>query len=461
MMRYIWSHIARNLVMTLRLSHILSTSGLQAAPLAACPPAPNLPVKGEIVSAGDEGEVPIPEQLAAQGPRRARIWDLGTKLHCSIIGTCLSTIDLRDILRKLRVSGAAEASDHDLHCMAVVIAGERAGGAKFLQKALDRRHRGDIVRYSRAKEPATLLHLWDECLRQGNIPGAYWAVLTHQLTTEDVVKRVFGDVHMLSHLVGAANRADIRRLRELQQDNAALAAKIERQQRQLQQGFAERDAKISHLNELLTEQGCKLSKLPTLIEGSGDDGLNLVIDQLKTRLAREAARCERSELRARELTAKIDETERALQASWRECAVMREELDIIERQLTKLGRPHAEAAVQLSGLTVLYVGGRAHQIPRMKELIESAGARFLHHDGGIEHSSGLLPGLVGRADRVFFPTDCVSHDAATAIKRACRLTQKIYEPLRTASLTCLLSALLRNSLVPGGHASEQQADARV
>src|SRR5262249_56449253 len=39
---------------------------------------------------------------------------------------------------------------------------------------------------------------------------------------EDIVNRVFGDVHMLSHLVGAANRADIRRLRELKQDNVAL-----------------------------------------------------------------------------------------------------------------------------------------------------------------------------------------------------------------------------------------------
>jgi hypothetical protein len=81
----------------------------------------------------------------------------------------------------------------------------------------------------------------------------------------------------------------------------------------------------------------------------------------------------------------------------------------------------------------------------MKEIIERAGARFLHHDGGIEHSSGLLPGLVGRADHVFFPVDCISHDAATAIKRACRLTRKIYEPLRTSSLACLFSALVRIS----------------
>jgi hypothetical protein len=35
---------------------------------------------------------------------------------------------------------------------------------------------------------------------------------------------------MLSHLVGAANRADIRRLRELESENVALQDKVARQQ---------------------------------------------------------------------------------------------------------------------------------------------------------------------------------------------------------------------------------------
>jgi len=75
---------------------------------------------------------------------------------------------------------------------------------------------------------------------------------------------------------------------------------------------------------------------------------------------------------------------------------------------------------EFSGRTILYVGGRAHQIPQFKALVERTGARFLHHDGGIEHSSALLPGLVSRADHLFFPIDCISHDAVSTIKRLCR-----------------------------------------
>jgi hypothetical protein len=98
--------------------------------------------------------------------------------------------------------------------------------------------------------------------------------------------------------------------------------------------------------------------------------------------------------------------------------------------------------LDLSGLTLLYVGGRANQVPHLKDLIERAGAQVLHHDGGIEQSAGILPGLIARADHVLFPIDCISHDAAGTIKRLCRATGKTYAPLRTASLACLLSALV-------------------
>jgi hypothetical protein len=123
---------------------------------------------------------------------------------------------------------------------------------------------------------------------------------------------------------------------------------------------------------------------------------------------------------------------------------MRYELKIVEAHLDELvgqSRPAPEGNLNLSGITVLYVGGRASQIPQFKALIERMGAHFLHHDGGLEQNVGLLPSLVSRADHVTFPVDCVSHDAMVTIKRLCRQTGRPYRPLRNASLTCLLSFL--------------------
>jgi hypothetical protein len=49
--------------------------------------------------------------------------------------------------------------------------------------------------------------------------------LTHPATTQDIVTRIFAGVDMLSHVVGTANRADIRPLQQLEADSAALSAR--------------------------------------------------------------------------------------------------------------------------------------------------------------------------------------------------------------------------------------------
>jgi len=376
--------------------------------------------------------------------RRTQIWDLHPSLHCSIIGTCLSSAELRHLLVRLKVQGAETADDHDLHILGVLLAGRSKAGAKHLQKTLDRRHQPSLNQFAKAKDAAAVSALWEDALGRGDIPGAYWALLTHPAATDAMVKDVFGKVHMLSHLVGAANRADIRRLRQLEEDNAALTAKLERQQRQLRDGFTGRDESIRRLNDMLARA---VSQGATAASFEAAEDVRVVKDalaELDRRLAHETSRRERLERRLATVSGALNEAERARQRAEGELAALQQELAALE---ARLGAPLQTEdggwpdGLDLHGLTVLYVGGRANQAPQLKGLVESTKGRFLHHDGGIEHNAALLPGLVSRADIAVFPVDCVSHDAAAAVKRACRQLGKRYIPLRTSSLACLLSGL--------------------
>jgi hypothetical protein len=144
------------------------------------------------------------EAASSQPPRRSKIWELAETLHCSIIGTGLSNAELRPTLARLGVKGIEAADDHELHVVGVMLAGRRDAGAKLLQKALDRRHAVAIKQYAKAKDEDALRRMWDESMRSSDIPGAYWALLSHAIATETTVKKAFQDVHMLSHLVGAA-----------------------------------------------------------------------------------------------------------------------------------------------------------------------------------------------------------------------------------------------------------------
>jgi hypothetical protein len=138
----------------------------------------------------------------------------------------------------------------------------------------------------------------------------------------------------------------------------------------------------------------------------------------------------------------MKKTAEALQTAQGERDALRREIESLEDHIAAVLQPaSSEPALELSARTILYVGGRPNQIPQLKALVERTGARFLHHDGGIEHSSSLLPGLISRADVLLFPIDCISHDAVATLKRLCRQLEKPYLPLRTASLATLASSL--------------------
>jgi hypothetical protein len=373
--------------------------------------------------------------------RRTAIWDMHHSVHCSIVGTCLSNAEIRRLLIKLGVQGAESANDHDLHKQGVALAGRQQGGGKFIQKALDHRHETAIRQFAKAKDENALRELWEEALKRGDIPGAYWAVLSHPAASDAIMRKAFGDVHMLSHMVGAANRADIRRLCRLEEQNAALLAKVEAQQLQLRDGFTERDNKIRMLNEALTRA---LAQTPASPESTSDDAraAREALTNLDRRLSREIISRERLERRLQSATLTATKAERALRDLRNECDGLGRELALLEAQLDDwLAEDNNSGTPKLSGAQVLYVGGRAHQVPQLRAVVERAGGALLHHDGGIEHSTTLLPGLISRADCVVFPIDCVSHDAMGILKRQCRQSAKPFIPLRTSSLASLLSGL--------------------
>ena len=379
-----------------------------------------------------------------QTPRRSRIWELAETLHCSIIGTCLSNAELRHALARLGVNGIEAADDHELHVVGVTLAGRRDAGAKLLQRALDRRHAIAIKQYAKAKDEDALRQLWDASMRRGDIPGAYWALLSHAAATEAIVKKAFQDVHMLSHLVGAANRADIRRLRQLEEEKGALTEKLYRQQQQLRDGFTSRDETIRQLNKLLADHHSAGEPAANPADCREEDGARRVIADLNRKLGQETTRRERLEQRLNAMSDGMRTLEASFQAVQGERDALRREIESLEGHIAGLLQPatgDGEAALDLSTRTILYVGGRPNQIPQLKALVERTGARFLHHDGGIEHSSSLLPGLISRADVLLFPIDCISHDAVATLKRLCRQLEKPYLPLRAASLATLASSL--------------------
>ncbi len=379
------------------------------------------------------------QNLAPPSQGRRKIWEFDTNLHCSIIGTCLTNAELRHALGKLRLKDAATATEHDLHASGVLLAAKRHDGAKVLQKALDRKHRVAVNQFARAKTTSGVRALWQEAVQRGEIPGAYWAALIHPATNDALVREVFSEVHMLSHLVGGANRADIRRLCRLEAENSELQAKVERQQRQLRDAIVARDTTIRKLNQALE---ARIDRAPLGIEAACQPAWGALAADLKSRIERTSGRAERLERQLAEARTSLAAERAARTAAEEREAELRREVEAMEAGMSVAGDADGTAVgIEPLNATLLYVGGRAAQIGHLRVLAERAGAILLHHDGGIEERGGLLPGLVSRADAVLFPVDCVSHSATTLVKRLCRQAGKPLLPLRTAGLAPFCAAL--------------------
>lgn len=394
-----------------------------------------------------------PTPLDSAASARPRLAEMDAHLHCSVIGTCLSTTELRKLMgRFIPVDGT---SDLDVHHEAVRLTSLNADVARTLHKALDRRHDAAVKRFAPARSATELAALWEQSLTSGEVPGAYWAVLTHRSTTPELRARVFGDVHMLSHLVGAANRADIRRVVALEQENGALRERGDRQQERLadligerDEALAERDALRVRLSEFEREARSAADGARTARDATAANQSLLSMVALQTR-RREAAEAQTATLRT-----EVDRLGRELEHLADQATELGRELGAAEAELRDRSKPTAVATSALhrglAGKRLLYVGGRPSSNAAIRDLVLRHGGDYQRHDGGIEDRKGLLASALAWADLVVFPVDCVDHDSALVLKRHCLHQGLPFLALRSASVASLAAALTAMAEPPEG-----------
>ncbi|NJO55839.1 MAG: DUF2325 domain-containing protein [Rhodospirillales bacterium] len=399
---------------------------------------------------------------SGEGRRRKKLWELDKRLHCSIIGTCLSMGDLRVIERRLSIAPLKGTSDFQIHGNFVVWAANPGPAAKHMHKMLDRRYGVAIRRFASISTPDELTRLWDKCLEEADIPGPYWALVSHPESTIEIIMPAFGQVHMLSHLVGAANRADIRRLSTLQDERDELEQNVRDAKRRLaEQDRHHRAMLYAHAAELqkLSEHVAATAPLKQQLEAAeyrvAELEQGVIIRSLRAETIAGRGDLKRAKQLARELTNRLE-------VSADENTALRKKLqdELSEKEAIMLECEALESVLRdqidsgdcserrseclnsgLQGRRIVYIGGRNTMIPHLRTLVERSGAIFLHHDGGLEEQTKRLDRLLSQCDAVFCPVDCVSHDACLRAKRKCKQRATEFVPLRSSGLSSFVAGL--------------------
>src|SRR5262245_23867990 len=183
--------------------------------------------------------------LAAAGAaKRLKIWELQGGLQCSIVGTCLTHEDLLEVAKRCRLAILADAAPYDVHAYFVTEAGKVGPVARAVNKLLDRRYEGAIRKVGLCTCPDALGALWDEERRAGRVPSAYWALLSAGHAPDRLRTRIFGEVHMLSHLLGHSTHTLAAHASELDRRVASLQERLQRESARHAAALARRDAEI-------------------------------------------------------------------------------------------------------------------------------------------------------------------------------------------------------------------------
>lgn len=375
---------------------------------------------------GPDGQHVASERTADLGSRRRRLWDLPEACHCPVVGVCLPLGVLRRLVGKA-YAGQALASDYVIHVGAVAECARRGRLSEVLQRTLESRHAQAIRHFGAAKSAETVARLWADAMQTGDIAGAFWAALTHPRCDAGLQDGLCRDMHMLQHQAGAATRADLARLDALLHENAVLARELGKLQERTTRLLAEKSASVkATAAELVQVRGDIISKESVIAFLRADLGeLRASIPELDLRRQLQH-KLAAMVTRQREQDARICELRQQLS----QAKPQAENLVGTKSAMVPSARPASivptatPATVVVHHKTVLCVGGRQSKVSSYRSLIERFGARFAHHDGGLEDNSSLLDTSLAAADLVICQTACISHNAYWRVKEHCKRTGK-------------------------------------
>jgi hypothetical protein len=418
--------------------------------------------------------LPLPGAVRLAEPARqksrTKLWDLEEKHLCPVVGTCVPMHELARFANRYRFD-ADPHNEFAMHVEAVCYAKTRNAISEALQRHLDHKYAQVLARFNRLRGDDDVLAEWKACLARGEVAGPLWAAYTHKAASELTRHRIYEDIHMLSHQVGAGQATDARRLAHLEREHAALKAELADERTQLRRLRQQLGQTVDALERATAKRAAQDMELDALHRrlaqhesGERLRDLEQQLERLRTANAQMAGAMQR-----------VWDLDRALRAAREEADGFARERDLalaergaLEQVLMAAaaapdgpgpgndfvapGAPDAPDACDScdsagSARCVLCVGGRTSLLTQYRELAGRVGIRLLHHDGGQEESLSRLPEMIHGADAVVCPTDCVSHSAYYHLKNQCKRIGKPVLFFKGASVSSFALAMTR---VAGG-----------
>jgi uncharacterized coiled-coil protein SlyX len=377
-------------------------------------------------------------------PVSIKVWDVPGPIQCRLIGVTLSHKDGEAILDKFGVEASpGDCRAYHVHQVLLNHLASRNPVSIHVQKVLKRR----LDRHRQALADLSAEGLLEAIASgdrgRGPIGGLIWAALNAPDAPENMGERLFAVVHMREHRALAENF-------EVQPEDDS---------------GVDQAVVIEELGTRVKRQAAQIDRLRARLKKTTEDNRGL-----KASLA--AAR------RQNEETARLKEDLADRQKDKTLIARLRREIEFLSEEigllLTEAGRdvnhgpdqdglplsietrpcsspdanrpadcPFRAAGSGLPGKKVALVGGLTSLVPHIRRFVEDRGGALDVHTGHSLKGRTGLEKVVAKADVVLCPVDVNSHFACKQVKKCCRSKNKPCLFMPSSGLSSVRKTLVR------------------
>lgn len=366
--------------------------------------------------------------VPAPHPTRRRLWQLPEDLRATLVGLGLPPERLRRcaeraLQRLHRRPVALRGTEAELLASVLCDLGARNPMSEAVQAELTARHALQLARLAPCRDRDALEAAWQQALAGGEVPGTAWALLTHAqgAAFDEILRR-----DLRAWTLARARAAGERQCHQAQLNEALRQARAELDglRQRLQQALAACD----RARQVHAQDGARLrGEIEALRRERAAAAAAAAAPDAGAGVGPIPAAAPASPPLATAISTSSPTTPQAVTAK------------AVAARAATAPPTTAPAAVALAtaappapsptpitwhGRRVLCVGGMPGAQDRYRRLVETAGAQFDFHDGGIEQGLHRLDRQLGAADLVVCQAGCLNHEAYRRVKGHCRRATK-------------------------------------
>lgn len=366
------------------------------------------------------------EHESFQPIQKTSIWDLAASVRCAVIGTCIEIDTLKQAKKRFNhlINEYQLESDYELHSYFVSICANKNPISQYLNKVLNKKYQHFLNQARSLKDDHRIETVWDSINKNDirSLSGYFWAFMISKYISEEAKHRIYGDIHMISHIAGQNHRKSIQQLHD---ENQVLSGQLKKKEKQL-------DLKQSSLDKLKKELDSikiRISQLRYSEQHTNNHDVGSyqqIIakqDQRIIHLQQKLEQYKNQELKILPINVPPPKHEPLEDNCLRNCSSCQKS--------------------DLCGKKILYVGGFSRHRSKFQKMTEAINGQFFYHDGGKQESEHQLDELVKKADAIFCPIDCISHSAIGRIKSLVKSQCKDCIYLKSASLSSFKNEVTR------------------